>query len=232
MTNPGNDGLLTGPAITLELKANADTGSRSFSGYAAVFGSVDSGRDLIRRGAFSETLSQWRGKGRLPTMLWQHDMGKPIGRWTEMREDDVGLYVEGRFSAGVQQADEAYALVKDGAIDGLSIGYVAPEGGYEYDRDLGVRILTRIDLWEVSIVTMAMQPAAAVTDVKAADFGVIESLSDAERWLREAAPALSRKQVTGLVSAIKRIAQREADDDRSKSVLLDQIRSIRKSISS
>ena len=224
-----NDGLLTGPAITLELKAEADGTSRSFSGYASVFGAVDLGRDLVRRGAFAETLANWRSKGKLPKMLWQHDMRAPIGRWTEMREDEMGLYVEGRLSEGVQAADEAHVLLKDGAIDGLSIGFRTLED--DYDRDLGVRSLVKVDLMEVSIVTMPMAPGATVTDVKALDFDGITTLSDAERLLRDAA-GLSRKQATGFVSIVKKIAQREAEDDRSRSELLNQIRSIRKSISS
>lgn len=221
-----SDAFLTGPAVALELKAAGD--GRSFSGYGAVFGNVDSGRDLIRRGAFAESIAQWRSKNAFPKMLWQHDSRKPIGRWTEMVEDDHGLFVQGRLTDGVQLADEAYALLKDGAIDGLSIGYQTMDD--EYDRDLNVRTLTKVALWEVSVVTMPMNQAAGVTDVKSLDVDGIKTLSDAERQLREAA-GLSRKQATDLVSVIRKIVQREADDDRSLSGLLNEIRSTRKSLS-
>lgn len=147
----------------LELKEVTD--ARTFSGYGAVFGNVDQGRDLIVRGAFAESLADWRTKGKLPKMLWQHNPHAPIGIYTEMREDDYGLFVKGRFTDGVQQADEAYALMKDGALDGLSIGYSTLDD--EVDRAAGIRKLLKVDLWEVSTVTFPMNVGAGVTDVKA-----------------------------------------------------------------
>lgn len=166
-------------AFAFEMKeAPADDGT--FSGYSAVFGNVDLGRDIILKGAFTETLSKWRAKGKLPKMLWHHNMRQPIGVWTEMREDDFGLFVRGRFTKGVQAADEAYALLKDGAADGLSIGYDAIDP--EYDRDLNVRKLVKVDLWECSLVTMAMNPEATVTGVKAA----AEDVAMAADWIEKA----------------------------------------------
>ncbi len=199
-------------ALSFDLKADGDGGK--FTGYGAVFGNVDHGGDLIRQGAFADTIQAWKSKGKWPKLLWQHDTHKPIGVWTDMREDDHGLLVEGKFTKGVQQADEAYALLKDGALDGLSIGYRTVEA--EYDNDLGIRSLEKLDLHEVSIVTVPMNEAAGVSAVKSLTEAIDElhTLSDAERLLREVDRPFSRKEATGFMSVIKKIAQREAGDDR------------------
>jgi HK97 family phage prohead protease len=160
------EGVPERKALSFELKADAQ-GDGTFTGYGAVIGNVDQGGDIIRSGAFTDTLSAYKSKGKMPRMLWQHDTGKPIGVWSEMKEDSHGLYVEGKLTKGVQQADEAYALLKDGAIDGLSIGYSTVDA--EYDADLGVRSLKKLNLYEVSLVTVPMNDAANVTSVKAAD---------------------------------------------------------------
>jgi HK97 family phage prohead protease len=94
-----------------------------FAGYGATFGNVDLGRDVIAPGAFTESLAKWKAKGKLPKMFWQHNSRQPMGKWTEMKEDSYGLFCRGRLTKGVQVADEAYLLMLDEALDGLSIGY-------------------------------------------------------------------------------------------------------------
>ena len=141
------------------------TGSGQFSGYASVFGHVDLGRDVIEPGAFSVSLSK-RGAGGV-RMLYQHDPAEPIGCWTVIREDAHGLYVEGRLSPGVERAAEVQALMKSGALDGLSIGFQTVRA--KADRK-GVRHILEADLWEISVVTFPMQPAARVSNVKNARF--------------------------------------------------------------
>lgn len=91
--------------------------SREFSGYASVFGVVDSYTDVVIKGAFTRTLAERR-----PALLWQHDPTVPIGVWEEMREDETGLFVRGRLADTVAGRD-AYELLKLGALSGLSIGY-------------------------------------------------------------------------------------------------------------
>lgn len=124
-------------------------------GYAAVFTQPDQARDLIKPGAFKETLMQ--RKWAIP-MLYQHDPMRPIGRWFQIQETDQGLWVEGELTAGVALADDVAALVTAQAIDGLSIGYrirSAQEG-----RGHVRRFLTQIELVEISIVTFPMQREA------------------------------------------------------------------------
>lgn len=138
-----------------------------FEGYASVFNGVDAYRDMILRGAFNATLGQWREKGRLPPLLWAHDPGAlPLGRWLEMREDGRGLFVRGQFALETQPGREAHALVKMGALSGLSIGYRPVKA--RRDPTSGINRLSEIDLAEVSLVNRPADDAARVLSVKAA----------------------------------------------------------------
>jgi uncharacterized protein len=145
----------------LELKALDDAGT--FEGYASVFGNVDSGGDKVMPGAFVEGLASARRTGRTVKMLWNHDPNQPIGVWDDLAEDAKGLWGKGRMILEVPKAREVHALAKAGAVGGLSIGYrtkeAAPEGN--------VRLLKKLDLFEVSMVTFPMNERAKVTSVKA-----------------------------------------------------------------
>lgn len=136
----------------------------SFEGYAALFGRVDLGRDLILPGAFARSLDERGASG--VRMLFQHDPNEPIGTWQALREDATGLFVRGRLTLDVARAREVLALMRAGAIDGLSIGFRTVEG--RTDPRSKVRRLVRIDLWEISIVTFPMQPDARIAAVKRA----------------------------------------------------------------
>lgn len=125
-----------------------------FAGYAALFDRVDKGGDVVRRGAFARAVA--KGAAGVP-LLWQHLPGSPIGRIETLAEDARGLRVIGRLSDGTAAGREAAALLKDGAIGGLSFGYTV-----RAKREGRVRELTDLDLVEVSLVTFPMQPAARV----------------------------------------------------------------------
>jgi HK97 family phage prohead protease len=143
--------------LNLEFKFDGETGQ--FKGYGANFGNMDGGRDIISKGAFTKTLQE-----RTVKMLWQHDQKQPIGVFETVYEDEKGLVVEGQLTLGVQQADEAYLLMKSGAIGGLSIGYKAIKG--KYDRKNDIRHLDEVKLMEVSVVTFPMNDDSGITDVK------------------------------------------------------------------
>ena len=131
-------------------------------GYASLFGVPDHGGDVVMPGAFAGSL---RGRGADGVrFLFQHDPGQPIGVWDEIREDKRGLYVRGRLIGGVARAREIAALLREGALDGLSIGFRTVRA----DRDprLRTRRLHEIDLWEISIVTFPMLPGAKVSRIK------------------------------------------------------------------
>ncbi|MBO0345203.1 HK97 family phage prohead protease [Roseibium sp. CAU 1637] len=127
------------------------------TGYAALFDVVDGGGDMIRPGAFARVLRNQAHRS-LP-MLWQHDPSRPIGRWTAVCEDHLGLRVTGHLTPGVQRSEEAARLIASGALSGLSIGFKAVRA---QTGKAARRVLTEIDLWEVSLVTFPQIPGARV----------------------------------------------------------------------
>jgi len=139
----------------------------SFSGYASLFGETDLNRDLVMPGAFQKSIGK-RGVGGI-RMLFQHDPAAPIGVWLEVREDRRGLFVRGKLMTEVAKGREVLALMRAGAIDGLSIGFRTVRG--RTDAKSGVRHLMEVDLWEVSVVTCPMLPAARVSAVKSVTNG-------------------------------------------------------------
>lgn len=138
------------------------TDAGQFEGYASLFSLVDLGRDEIMPGAFRDSLKQ-RGPGGIK-LLWSHEAGEPIGAWLSIAEDAKGLHVKGRLNLAVQRAREIHALMKDGSIDGLSIGYRTQQS--TTDKKTGIRRLFKLDLWEISIVTFPMLPQARISSVK------------------------------------------------------------------
>jgi uncharacterized protein len=130
-----------------------------FSGYASVFGQRDGGGDIVMPGAFRKSLVL-RGRHRIK-MLFQHDPKEPVGTWDAIREDDYGLWVEGRLVAGVARADALGRLIAKGALRGLSIGYRTIKST-RAGRD-GDRRLWEVDLWEVSLCTFPMMELAVLT---------------------------------------------------------------------
>ena len=128
-------------------------------GYASLFGKCDQGGDVVARGAYARSLKRLLAEGRAVKMLWQHDPAQPIGIWDEVREDARGLYVSGRLLVSVAKGREAKTLVEAGAIDGLSIGYRTKRA---VKNEKGQRVLTELELWEVSLVTFPMLSSARV----------------------------------------------------------------------
>jgi HK97 family phage prohead protease len=129
------------------------------SGYASLFGSPDQGGDVVQPGAYAASLRQLKQAGRSVKMLWQHDPAQPIGVWEEVREDARGLWVKGRILSSISRGREAAALIAAGAIDGLSIGYRTRKA---QKTAAGQRLLSELELWEVSLVTFPMLPTARV----------------------------------------------------------------------
>lgn len=134
-------------------------------GYASYFGKRDKGGDVVLAGAYAASLKALEARGARVKMLWQHDPAQPIGVWDEVREDGKGLYVRGRLLTSVERGREAAALIEAGGIDGLSIGYRTVRA--EKDAK-GQRLLSEVELWEVSLVTFPMLPEARVGSKAAA----------------------------------------------------------------
>lgn len=164
-----------------EIKRAPDSEGR-FEGYAAVFNNVDSGGDVIAPGAFTKTLGR-----RMPKMLWQHDPREVIGKWESVEQDDNGLFVKGRVFQNIPRGAEALTLLKEGELDGMSIGYRTIKATDEGRQ----RKLIELDMWEVSLVTFPMNEKARVTAVKS-----INTERDFEQFLRDA--GFSRKEAAAI----------------------------------
>lgn len=193
-----------------DIKMDGDSGR--FSGYASVFGGVDSYGDTIIKGAFETTL---RRDGK-PKMFYGHDAfsGIPIGKWLSAKEDDKGLLVEGELTPGVTLANDVRAALKHGTLDGLSIGGYLKAGDFEQSADGGRVIKKWSRLIEVSVVAFPADSAARVdlSSVKSA-IADLETIQDFERLLRDAG-GFSREAAKTLVSRAKDLfALRDADEE-------------------
>lgn len=199
--------------VRLEQRAVADDGT--IEGYGSVFNIVDDWGDIVAPGAFTASLAEHKAAGTMPAMLWQHDDDDPIGVWLDMTEDSRGLRVKGKIVRESTCGADAYALIKAGALNGLSIGFIAK--AWSWDEKTGVRTLTEVDLWEVSPVTFAANRAAKITGVKGAP-QPITTIRDAERALRDA--GLSAEQAKATLAAVKRtvIAERDAEQDTARAM--------------
>jgi len=189
----------------------------TFSGYGAVFGNVDSYGDVIAPGAFKRTLKEARRKGgQWPAMLSQHGgyMGggdnMPVGVWTELSEDETGLYVEGKL-APTPRGKEAYELLRikpRPALTGLSIGFRTKSAVMGTKPDEPDRTLTDLELMEISLVTFPANGQARVAAVKSLADLAPEDLRDLEAGLRDA--GFSRTEAVKAVSCFKAWAPRDA----------------------
>lgn len=167
-----------------------DAKTGEFAGYGAVFGNEDGGGDVIAKGAFRQTLRDWKREKKLPPMLVQHggwgmgDMDAlPIGIWSKMEEDDTGLQVEGRLiNLDTERGKTIYGAMKEGALDGMSIGYRPKKFTLGTKPGEPYRTLEQIDLIEVSVVTFPMNGKARVASVKSG----IKTIRDFEAFLRDA----------------------------------------------
>ncbi|MBT0667070.1 HK97 family phage prohead protease [Novosphingobium profundi] len=170
----------------LSVKAEDITDDGLFTGYGSVAGVIDSYNEVVAKGAFRKSLADLKAKRRKVPVLWQHRSGEPIGVYDTLSEDDTGLRVEGRLLVDhVSQAKEAHALMRAGAVTGLSIGYWVRKSSY--DEKTGIRTLLELDLVEVSLVTFPANDEARIDAVKfKLAHGELPTLPEFERLLREA----------------------------------------------
>lgn len=160
----------------VDLQAAVKTGV--IEGYASLFNVVDSGGDIVAPGAYRANLERLAAEDRKIKMLWQHDTNAPIGIWDDVREDDKGLYVKGRVIQDVTKGREALKLIEAGAVDGLSIGYRTINA---HKDENGRRILQKVELWEVSIVTFPMLPSATIASKTDVPKEIVERLKAGDR---------------------------------------------------
>lgn len=196
-----------------EIKEITETGT--FMGYGSVYSVLDDYDDIVAPGAFAESLAECQSKGIMPALLWQHRSAEPCGAYTAMKEDSIGLYVEGKLALKTQRGAEAHELMKMKALSGLSIGFMTREDSY--DHKTGIRTIKKADLWECSLVTFPANDRARVSAVKS-----IEEIADfksAERFLRESCN-LSRAEATAFFTRVKGLYQRDSGADEEAKLLI------------
>lgn len=182
----------------VSLKVDGDVGK--FSGYASVFDGVDSYGDTITKGAFSDTLNTHGA----PKMFFNHEWTMPIGKYTTVKEDDHGLYVEGELTPGLALATDVRAAMKHGTLDGLSIGGYVQKSDYQ-ETDKGRVISKWSRLMEISPVVFPADSAARVDSVKSEMLEAIEqveTIRDLERLLRDAG-GFSKGAAIALAARVK-----------------------------
>ncbi|WP_151746322.1 HK97 family phage prohead protease [Acinetobacter soli] len=195
-------------SFNLEIKAVQEDGF--FSGYGAVFGNIDWYNDVILPGAFTASLAKWRAKNKMPPVLWNHNDSEPIGIYTNIYEDEKGLFVEGKLLIDdVPRAKSTHALLKAGAIDGLSIGYSTKKANQQGN---GVRELIEVDIGEISIVTQPANERSLITSVKSKlDEGELPTLPEFEKFLRES--GFSKSQSVAIASKGLRPLLSESEEE-------------------
>jgi len=195
--------------VPLELKFSgsnaADIGT--FSGYGSVYSVIDDGGDLIAPGAFADSLARLKAQGRGVPMYMQHGAAlgadpRPVGVWTKIEEDANGLRVEGKLvGLDTETGRYHYALVKEGAMSGLSIGYSGVKAEYGKKPGDPRRTIKSATLREISIVDQPMNAHARLTGLKSIE--ELLTMADAEDYLKSV--GMSGRQATAFVSRVKRI---------------------------
>lgn len=197
----------------IDMKVAGDNAG-TFSGYGAIFGNVDSYGEIIKRGAFAQSLAEWKAKGKWPKMLCQHggwgvgaeDM-LPAGKWDDMSEDSKGLKVTGHlFAMDTDRGRYLYEGLKEGELDSLSIGFQTIDSTTETRDGETYKLLTNLKLWEVSIVTFPANDKAKISSVKNL---TVDQLREIESILGDR--GLSRSDRLKAVSAFKQWLQRDVE---------------------
>lgn len=219
-------------AARFEIKAIEDGGI--ITGYASVFGETDSYGDIVEPGAFKAAISAFnqRGNRGIPILL-EHDPDQKVGAWKVIEEDTRGLRVEGKLLVDdIPAARAAHALLKEGAFDGLSIGYYARK--WSYDEEADIRHLQEIDLREVSLVFNPALASARVEAIKAADVPRLTSTEIAQMDEKSLRAELEQRitRNAGLPRSVTRcllkgglagIVTRNADADGTTKALMQRL---------
>jgi len=191
-----------------------------FEGYASVFGVVDSDGDIIEPGAFAQAL---KTQSRAVAMFFNHRRNEiPVGKWLNLSEDSTGLHVRGELTPGNPQSEALKAAMIHGTVGGMSVGFSAAKNdvtpiatGYSF------RNVTRLS--EISVCTFPANEAATVSTLKSME--AIESIRDAESWLRESA-GLSKSEAQALIARIKSAVRSESEsgDPTEIAALLERLK--------
>lgn len=208
----------------LEIKS---LGDREFEGHGSIFGNVDLGGDVVMPGAFKRSLKTYQEKGDLPLMFWMHDPSRVAGKWTEMYEDGDGLRVKGVL-ADTPLGNEIRTLLQMDAVKGLSIGYRTIKDDYDAS---GNRLLKELELWEVSVVSLPMNPLAQVAHAKSqlsANGEYVPTAREFEHALRDV--GCSQKTAKRIISKVyegeeeRDVPPEQNDEERDALVALENLK--------
>lgn len=190
--------------IPLEIKALSNG---EFEGHGSIFGNEDLGGDVVMPGAFGKSLAKHAKSNSLPQMFWMHKPDKVPGKWVSMSEDETGLKVKGVL-ADTPLGNEIRTLLKMDAVKGLSIGYSTVDQEW---KDDGTRLLKEVELWEVSVVSLPMNPLAQVAHAKSqlsAAGEYVPTAREFERTLRDV--GCSQKVAKTIISKVFEGEERDA----------------------
>ncbi|WP_241509669.1 HK97 family phage prohead protease [Pseudomonas ovata] len=184
-----------------------------FEGYASVFGVVDSDGDIIEAGAFAQAL---KTQTRAVAMFFNHRRNEiPVGKWLNLAEDSTGLLVRGELTPGNPQSDALKAAMLHGTVGGMSVGFSATKDdlspiatGYSFKN------VSRLS--EISICTFPANEQATVSALKSMD--AIESIRDAENWLRDSA-GLSKSEAQAFIARIKSAVRSDSEGGEITAIL-------------
>lgn len=202
-----------------ELKLDKSGPEGTFEGYASRFGAVDSAGDTIMKGAFTSTLRA----NPHPKLFANHKWDVPIGRLVKAHEDDSGLFVKGQLTPGHSQANDIYAALKHGTMDGLSIGGFIKKGDAVDKEDGRGQVINKFSrLVEVSIVPFPADGGARIdaSTLRGEDFDLMADMADAtserdfERVLRDV--GLSKAEAMTFLSRLKAMRSGAGDPPTKK----------------
>ena len=208
-------------SVPFEIKADSKAGK--FSGYGAVFDNVDYGDDIILPDAFKSVRKTNDGMLRIAL---NHNLRQLIGK-ANFTQDDRGLHIDGQINMDVSYAKDAYHLMKDGTLDGMSVGFNILKGGSDWregEDGQVIRVISKAELWEVSVVPFGMNPEALIDNVKSE----INDVREFESFLHS--NGFSRKEAKAIASGGYRAYQRDAGASASSGatseMLADQCKEI------
>lgn len=182
-----------------DFKVKSD-GNMSFSCYGNTKGNIDHALDRTLDGAYQDSIDKHKSNGTMPKMFWMHDpYSLPIGKWTDMVEDEKGLRLEGEF-ANTEKGRDVYELMKSGALDSFSIGYRVNDE--KWNDEKRCNDLIKIDVHEISAVTFACNEESRLVDIKSKlEHGELPTKRELEKFLVE--QGLSKRQSEKIVNKYK-----------------------------
>lgn len=178
--------------ITVGLKATPDdvdiVDAGTFEGYASVFNNTDTYGDVIRPGAFTETINDFQERGRVIPVLYGHDFSDPfsnIGAVEEVVEDDHGLRVKAKLDLDNPKAAQVYRLMKAKRLNEMSFAFNVLDGSWAEIDGEEIYEIKRVKLFEVSVVPVGANPQAEILTVKQATEALVTAAKQANPAVAE-----------------------------------------------